>query len=187
MNSVLNNGNTLYTAYIDEYMNGVPQFLAHDQLHILHHISVQDVVLEPTIQSDIFYGTIGFDPDVDSLAATLDSALETALQISNSILITVNEITIAVVVQDGQIYLFDSHQNGRDRLGHTCSFGTSVLLHFKSLQDLIAYLLGMYTGQMFNVSPVQFVFQANDMTQSDQHNTLKDSLGGNTQLMFGKT
>ena len=105
MNSVLNNGNTLYTAYIDEYMNGVPQFLAHDQLHILHHISVQDTVHEPTIQSDLFYGTVGFDPDVNSLAATMDNALETALQISNSILITVNEITIAVVVQDGQTSL----------------------------------------------------------------------------------
>ena len=50
MNCVLNEGNSLYTAFIDDYTNGVPQFLGHDQLHILHHVDVEDTVLELTIQ-----------------------------------------------------------------------------------------------------------------------------------------
>ena len=76
------------------------------ELHILHHVDVEDTVLELTIHSDLFYGTIDMNPDIESLASTFDSALETAFQISNSVLITANEVTVVVVAQQGQLIDF---------------------------------------------------------------------------------
>ena len=71
------------------------------ELHILHHVDVEDTVFELTIHSDLFCGTIGMNPDIE-----FDSALETAFQISNSVLITANEVTVAVVAQQGQLIDF---------------------------------------------------------------------------------
>ena len=170
MNCVLNEGNSLYTAFIDDYMNGVPQFLGHDQLHILHHVDVEDTVLKLTIHSDLFYGTIGMNPDIESLASTFDSALETAFQISNSVLITANEVTVAVVAQEEQYFLFDSH--ARDEFGQASPIGTSVLLHFDSLKDLLDYVVKTYRAQAFNVSPVQFAAEASQLNQRNENDTL---------------
>ena len=78
------------------------------ELHILHHVDVEDTVLELTIHSDLFYGTIGMNPDIESLALTFDSALETAFQISNSVL-TANEVKVPVVAQQGQLIDFRNY------------------------------------------------------------------------------
>ena len=51
MNDTLTHGNSMYTAYIDSYMNGIPQYLAHDQLEILHSLDIMGTVLEPIIHS----------------------------------------------------------------------------------------------------------------------------------------
>ena len=82
------------------------------------------------------------NPDIESLASTFDSALETAFQISNSVLITANEVTVVVVAQEEQYFLFDSH--ARDEFGQASPIRTSVLLHFDSLKDLLDYVVKTY-------------------------------------------
>ena len=174
MNNILVNGNTLYTTYIDNYMNGIPQYIAHDQLDILHSMDIMGSILEPTIYSNLFYGAVGVHPDVDSLAVNLNNGLEIAFQLSNHVLMTFNELSVAAVVQNGQYFIFDSH--ARDAWGQMCEYGTSVLLHFESFNDLMIYLLNVYNDQMFNLSPVKFVTEVNStgskgMDVDEQNNT----------------
>ena len=158
MNTVLHNGDRMYTSYIDNYMSGMPQFLAHDQLHIVHNVELLGHVLQPTVHSNLFYGAVGINPDVDSLAAILNNAFETAFQLSSYVLITLDELTIAVVSQNGQFFLFDSH--ARNQIGQVSEYGTSILLTFESLNDITEYITGVYNNYMFNISPVQFSLQS---------------------------
>ena len=168
MNEALTHGNTLYTAYIDNYMNGIPQYLAHDQLEILHDLDIMGALVEPTIHSNLFYGAVGVNPEADSLAASLTDALDTSFQLSSHALVTFNDLSIALVTNNGQYFLFDSH--ARNALGQTCEFGTSVLLYFESFNDLIAHLLEMYNSCMFNISPVQFTSQCAGTTEINNIN-----------------
>ena len=124
-----------------------------------------DSSVELTVYSNLFYGAVGVNPDLDSLAVTLNDGLETAFDLSNHVLMTFNDLSVAAVVQNGQFFIFDSH--GRDAQGQICEHGTSILVHFESFNDLVAYLLKVYNAQMFNLSPVQFVTQVSGQNTND--------------------
>jgi hypothetical protein len=80
--------------------------------------------------------------------------LTTAATISPHLLLTFDQTTIAVVMQNNNFYVFDSHS--RDIFGNVAGVGTSVLLHFRSMEELCAYLNRMYHLNVFNISPVSF-------------------------------
>ena len=165
MNSIVQDGNSLYTAYVDNYMNGIPQFLAHDQLDILNDVQIYGSIVQPTVHSNLFYGAVGVDPDPTSLAVNLNDALEIAFQLSNHVLITVSDFTVGAIAQNGQFYIFDSH--ARNHLGQVSESGTSVLLMFDSVTDLSEYFRTVYNNQMFNISPVQFASEFSNMNCSE--------------------
>ena len=120
----------------------------------MHNIELLGHLLQPSVHSNLFYGAVGVNPDVDSLAATVNNAFETAFQLSSFVLITLDELTIAVISENGQFFLFDSH--AQNEIGQVAEYGTSVLLTFQSLNDVTEYISGVYHNHMFNISPVQF-------------------------------
>ena len=177
MNDALTHGNNMYTSYIDNYMNGIPQYLAHDQLEILHNMDIMGTIVEPTIHSNLFYGAVGINPETDSFAASLTDALETSFQLSTHVLVTFNDLSIALMAQNGEYFLFDSH--ARNAFGQTSEVGTSVLLHFESLSDLTTYFVKVYYGHMFNISPVQFASQCVHTSEANNMNASLETDGIN--------
>ena len=173
MNSILHSGDAMYTAYINNYMNDIPQFLAHDQLHIVHNIDLLGHMLQPTVHSNLFYGAVGVNPDVGSLAATVSNAFETAFQLSSYVLITLNDLTIAVICENGQYFLFDSH--ARNHFGEVSEYGTSVLLTFQSLNGVTEYITEVYNNHMFNISPVQFSLHAGSNGPNESNSSHMES------------
>ena len=178
MNDALTHGNSMYTAYIDNYMNGIPQYLAHDQLEILHSLDIMGTVLEPIIHSNLFYGAVGINPETDSFAASLSDALETSFELSSQVLVTFNDLSIGLMEQNGHFFLFDSH--ARNALGQVCESGTSVLLHFESFNDLLTHFLEVYNAHMFNISPVQFAYE-NGGTSEVNHMNAGLQANGNVE------
>lgn len=139
MNFVLFTGDRMYNSFIDEYLSNIPQNLAHDQLEIIHEVNVHGNMLQPTIYSGELYGTVGVDAAPGSLASNLGQALETALQMSNSILITFNDVTMSVTTDGTEFFfLFDSHS--RNENGYASSDGASALFHFQTLDQLLSFL-----------------------------------------------
>lgn len=154
MDSIMWNGDRLYSGYIDNFMNGNPEHLAHDQLEILHQVSVGGTLVLPNLMTGLFFGVVGISPGADSIGSSLSSAIASASEISNGLLLTLGDVSVAVMVVGEDFFLFDSHS--RDVNGELSECGSSVLLHFASLQELEAYIIAQYFEDLFNISPVMF-------------------------------
>ena len=82
------------------------------------------------------------DSYVDHGLPSLHCALQSAFVSSASGLLIIGAICSAVLKKDDLYIFFDSHCHGKN--GLSSSEGTSVLMSFKSLEDLVAYLYAFY-------------------------------------------
>ena len=82
------------------------------------------------------------DSFVDHGLPSLHCALQSAFISASSGLLIVGAICSAVVKKDDLYIFFDSHSHGKNALAS--SEGTSVLMSFKSLDDLVTYLYAFY-------------------------------------------
>ena len=82
------------------------------------------------------------DSYVDHGLPSLHSALQSAFVSASSGLLIIGAICSAVLKKDDLYIFFDSHCHGKN--GLSSSEGTSVLMSFKSLEDLVAYLYAFY-------------------------------------------
>ena len=73
---------------------------------------------------------------------SLHCALETAFTKSTSVLLISGAVCSAVHKRNNSYIFFDSHSHGEDCL--SSSDGTSILMSFSCLEDLIAYLYAFY-------------------------------------------
>ena len=82
------------------------------------------------------------DTYVDHGLPSLHCALQSAFVSMTSGLLIIGAICSAVVKKDDLYIFFDSHCHGKN--GLSSSDGTSVLMSFKSLEDLVTYLYAFY-------------------------------------------
>ena len=84
---------------------------------------------------------------------TLHCALETAFIKSTSVLLITGSVCSAVSKRNNSYIFFDSHSHGEN--GLSSSDGTSILMSFSCLEDLIAYLYAFYESMRIDLT-VQF-------------------------------
>ena len=100
----------------------------------------------------IRYGYLVNTSDNEALP-TLQCALETAFLKSTSVLLIIGAVCIAVSKKNNLYVFFDSHSHGEN--GLASSDGTSILMLFSCLEDLIAYLYAFYESMRIDLT-VQF-------------------------------
>ncbi|MEW8546654.1 MAG: DUF6570 domain-containing protein [Candidatus Thiodiazotropha sp.] len=109
---------------------------------------------------DIFYGTVQQHQEMNNTlasangAVSFENALQMAVQISNFMMATFNERTIAIFHSETsrQWFIFDSHS--LDRHGLITSEGYASLLSFQSLEEVVSFICINYGQAVFNISPV---------------------------------
>jgi hypothetical protein len=92
----------------------------------------------------------------------------------------IGSVCSAVFKMDGQYFFFDSHSHGVDGLSH--DNGTSVLISFHRIEDLVTYLYAVYNSMLvdveeqFDILPVHFgsgiCKQAEDRVESNEWETV---------------
>ncbi|CAC5384758.1 unnamed protein product [Mytilus coruscus] len=101
----------------------------------------------------MLYGMIGQTTyEQGSGALNFQEAFNTGFQVSDFLLCTFGDLSIAVAHVNTMYYVFDSHS--RNTLGQFSEAGSSVLLQFNSMSSVVNYLNSMYGGAYFNISPV---------------------------------
>ena len=81
---------------------------------------------------------------------SLHCALETAFTKSTSVLLISGAVCSAVHKRNNLYIFFDSHSHGEDCL--SSSDGTSILMSFSCLEDLIAYLYAFYESMRIDLT-----------------------------------
>ena len=100
----------------------------------------------------IRYGYLVNTSDKKALP-TLQCALETAFFKSTSVLLIIGAVCSAISKKNNLYVFFDSHSHGEN--GLASSDGTSILMLFSCLEDLIAYLYAFYESMRIDLT-VQF-------------------------------
>ena len=100
----------------------------------------------------IRYGYLVNTSDNEALP-TLQCALETAFLKSTSVLLIIGAVCSAISKRNNLYVFFDSHSHGEN--GLASSDGTSILMVFSCLEDLIAYLYAFYESMRIDLT-VQF-------------------------------
>ena len=100
----------------------------------------------------IRYGYLVNTSDNEALP-TLQCALETAFLKSTSVLLIIGAVCSAISKRNNLYVFFDSHSHGEN--GLASSDGTSFLMLFSCLEDLIAYLYAFYESMRIDLT-VQF-------------------------------
>ena len=100
----------------------------------------------------IRYGYLVNTSDNEALP-TFQCALETAFLKSTSVLLIIGAVCSAISKRNNLYVFFDSHSHGEN--GLASSDGTSILMVFSCLEDLIAYLYAFYESMRIDLT-VQF-------------------------------
>ena len=86
--------------------------------------------------------------DADNEIAT--QALETAFLKSTSVLLIIGAVCSAISKMNNVYVFFDSHSHGET--GFSSSDGTSILMLFSCLEDLVTYLYGFYESMCIDLT-----------------------------------
>ena len=103
---------------------------------------------------------------------TLHCALETAFIKSTSVLLIIGSVCSAVSKMNNSYTFFDSHTHGEN--GLSSSDGTSILLSFSCLEDLITYLYAFYESMRIDLT-MQFDLLPISIRKSEQPESLLEA------------
>ena len=160
LNYAILTGNDLYTRFIDNH-GSRPYFLTHDELADVPDIAIERRQIRAAvnvrdIEHGFPYGIVGnYDPVYQAGALHFEMAIARAFTRSQYTLVTVGGITLAVIFNDANYYIFDSHARNY-RTGKQDSNGASILLQFDTMRDLVTYFNDNYNAMHFNISPINF-------------------------------
>lgn len=155
VDEIVVDGSRLYDDFMQSISQRAPRYLAHNE--IPHSIFAWNSLYHLHIYDDVFYGIVGHQSNSEALSVNFDEALENSLQISQSLLLTAGDMTVAIFADSSYFYIFDSH--ARNYAGIPDENGNAVLLCFETIEEVLAYIKLLYTGQQFNLSPVIFEAQ----------------------------
>ena len=115
----------------------------------------------------------------DEALPTLHCALETAFLKSASVLLIIGAICSAISKRNNLFVFFDSHSHGEN--GLSSSDGTSILMSFSCLEDLIAYLYEFYESMridltmQFDLMPISIRKKEHSGSQEKQPESLLEA------------
>ena len=115
----------------------------------------------------------------DEALPTLHCALETAFLKSASVLLIIGAICSAISKRNNLYVFFDSHSHGEN--GLSSSDGTSILMSFSCLEDLIAYLYEFYESMrieltmQFDLMPISIRKKGHSGSQEKQPESLLEA------------
>ena len=151
INDILLQGDTLYHSISNSlYPNDESVLLFHNDLPSMVELFDQTFHIN---LSETFYGGVQTAVLTEANGYSLDNALEQGFTISDFALATFGQSTVALFRQGSDIWVFDSH--ARDFRGRVDGDGAAVLLHFSNINSLHVYLSSMYTGMVFNLTPLK--------------------------------
>lgn len=153
LDRLLFDGTNLY-AEISQQFDSL-QFLGHNQLPTTVQYENYEFTLEYFI--DFYYGTVGRDNDGNLGQTEFFDALSQAVLISPNLLLTVNDLTVAlhVDVVNHEYMIFDSHQ--RNENGVIDENGAAVMLIFESFDELFSYIYDTYCTYSYDLTPVGII------------------------------
>ena len=179
LDKVLLNGDLLYKTNIhDLQARGIfkSRLLNFDELPKVVNIFNKEIVIN---KLDVVSGVCTTQFATSHLPS-LYQALYTAFLNCSYLLIMIGSVCSAVFKMDGQYFFFDSHSHGVDGLSH--DNGTSVLISFHRIEDLVTYMYAVYNSMLvdveeqFDILPVHFgsgiCKQAEDRVESNEWETV---------------
>ena len=151
LDEILYDGDTLYKRTINN-LKAQAKFV-HSLLS-LEEIKKGQFIVE---KQPIISGILVNDYEEQGLP-TLHCALQSAFTRAPSILLVIGAICSTVSKKNDLYIFFDSHSHGKN--GLSSSDGSSILMYFSCLEDLISYLYALYdsmaidTSLQFDLMPV---------------------------------
>ena len=112
---------------------------------------------------------------------TLHEVLQSAFLSVSSGLLTVGAICSAVFKKKGAYAFFDSHCHGHNGLSATD--GTSSLITFSSLDDLVRYMYAFYDSMELDTS-MQYDFLPINVKKSQNKQSYKDEMASHIEAYF---
>ena len=112
---------------------------------------------------------------------TLHEVLQSAFSSVSSGLLTVGAICSAVFKKKGEYAFFDSHCHGHNGLSATD--GTSSLITFSSLDDLVRYMYAFYDSMKLDTS-MQYDFLPINVKKSQNKQSYKDEMARHMEAYF---
>ena len=149
LDSVLINGDLLYCKIISG-LRAIAKFksnlLNFDEIPTIVYMFNKVIIIE---KADVISGVCTQQFSTSGLP-TLCQALEFAFEKSSSLLLMIGAICSALFTKDNEYYFFDSHSHGSN--GMSCIDGTSFLISFYCLEDLVIFLYTLYESMMIDIS-----------------------------------
>ena len=149
LDEILYDGDTLYKCAINNLKaqaKFVHSLLSLEEIPDIIEIEKGQFIVE---KQPIVSGILVNDYEEQGLP-TLHCALQSALTRAPSILLVIGAICSAVSKINDLYVFFDSHSLGKN--GLSSSDGSSILMYFSCLEDLISYLYALYDSIAIDMS-----------------------------------
>ena len=179
LDKVLYEGDALYQAVIRK--------LKSDGKFIQHLLSLEEIPDDFEVEIgkftlEKFHIESGPLIDTQDLGLpTLQEVLQSAFLSVSSGLLTVGAICSAVFKKKGAYDFFDSHCHGHNGLSATD--GTSSLITFSSLDDLVRYMYAFYDSMKLDTS-MQYDFLPINVKKSQNKQSYKDAMASHIEAYF---
>jgi len=161
LNRAIRYGDELYSNVISAGYGGQQIFLMPSYLPRI--VKYQGQHIEITYQVDQIHGIVNIHRqeslEQNFMAMPFRHGLTTAFLDSNFVLLTVGELTVALVYDNVHetFHVIDSH--ARNSMGEADPNGSAVILSFESLEDLFEYIERIYCNQIYNLTPVNLRYE----------------------------
>ena len=149
LDEILYDGDTLYKHTINNLKaqaKFVHSLLSLEEIPDIIEIEKGQFIVE---KQPIVSGVLVNDYEEQGLP-TLHCALQSAFTRASSILLVIGAICSAVSKKNDLYVFFDSHSHGKN--GLSSSDGSSILMYFSCLEDLISYLYALYDSMAIDMS-----------------------------------
>ena len=149
LDEILYDGDTLYKHTINNLKaqaKFVHSLLSLEEIRDIIEIEKGQFIVE---KQPIVSGILVNDYEEQGLP-TLHCALQSAFTRAPSVLLVIGAICSAVTKKNDLYVFFDSHSHGKN--GLSSSDGSSILMYFSCLEDLISYLYVLYDSMAIDMS-----------------------------------
>ena len=179
LDEVLCEGDALYQTVISRLKsNGkfIHHLLSLEEIPEDFEVKIGKFMLE---KMDILCGPL---IDTQNLGLpTLHNTLQLAFMSVSAGLITIGAICSAVFRKNGMYVFFDSHSHGEN--GLSSSDGSSCLITFSSIDDLVTYMYAFYDSLNLNTN-LQFDFLPIKIKKTEETESYKDQMDSNMEAYF---
>ena len=181
LDKVLSEGDVLYRNVINK--------LREDGKFIHHLLTLEEIPDDFKVEIGKFTSeklpiVSGVLLDTQNLGLpTLHEVLQSVFLYTSSGLLTIGAICSAVFKKNGMYVFFDSHSHGEN--GLSSNDGTSCLINFTSINDLVTYMYAFYDSLNLDTNTnLQFDFLPIKIKKTEETQSCKDQMEHNMESYF---